>query len=230
MDDEFADLEDELFAPPKAQDAVAWPTSVVLLGKAPPSAANAQVTYWVMWVVFVVLSGGVLLIFQLLMMGESRQAKKQMEKWREEHAKGVLNPSFLHGTGLLIHADQTFTLLTSHDRPDHRFHANQVTALELNQHARGIYDPRGAERQGLSGIYVKGKEERSSIFIHIDGTKALRMDYDGRWKKAFETTEYLADLLNIDYRQSQHFWTGGGENSNPGIAQTDVIRPGGAAN
>jgi len=213
--DEFLNIEKELFDSDVVKTETDWPENTVLLGKEPSSGVVWKIVYPILLIFFTLCTAGV---FLLVWWGSSdrRGEKKKMEKMKEEYSRGVLNPEFLKGPGLLLYPNQECELLTEYDRPNHHFSSTDITDihLELNSNSNSCRIIDG-ERE-----WMKGMEVHSDIILNIEGVPTVTLTFGRKqWKKAERTAQKLSKLLNIEYEGYEYTWR-----SSPDVFLSEIVQ------
>ena len=217
--DEFLDIEKELFDSDDVKTEIDWPENTILLGKAPASEMSEKIPFYFFLILFSVMTAGVFLLI-VWSSYDRRQAKKKMEKMKEEYSRGVLNPEFLKGPGLLLYPNQECELLTEYDRPNHHFSSTDITDIHLELNATGHMNPHGSEWK-----YRKNSERHSDIILNIEGVPTVTLTFGRKqWKKAERAAQKLSKLLDIEYEGYENIWQGSSNDSFPRIVQTRRIK------
>jgi hypothetical protein len=218
--DEFLDIEKELFDSDDVKTEIDWSENTILLGKAPASEMSEKIPFYFFLILFSVMTAGVFLLIAWSSY-DRRQAKKKMEKMKEEYSRGVLNPEFLKGPGLLLYPNQECELLTEYDRPNHRFSSIDITDihLELNSISNSCRIIDG-ERE-----WMKGKEVHSDIILNIEGVPTVTLTFGRKqWKKAERAAQKLSKLLDVGYEGHEYIWKSCSDKFLSEIVQTRKIK------
>ena len=216
--DEFLNIEKEIFDSEVVKTEINWPENTVLLGKEPSSEPVWKIVNSILLIILTFCTAGV---FLLVWWGSTdrRREKKEMEKMKEEYSRGVLNPEFLKGPGLLLYPNQECELLTEYDRPNHHFSPTDITDIHLELNATGHMNPHGSEWK-----YRKNSERHSDIILNIEGIPTMTLTFGHkRWKEAERTAQKLSKLLDIEYEGYENIWQGSSDDS-PRIVQTRRIK------
>ena len=199
--DEFLDIENEILDSDDIKAEIIWPENTVLLGKVPSTAVSEKIQFLIPFILLTLLTGGV---FALVWWAsyDRRQEKKEMDEMKDEYSRGVLNPEFIKGSGLLIYSNQECELLTEYNRPNHRFSSTEVTDIHLELHAGGLEN-----RHGSEWSWRKKYEGHSDIILNIEGIPTMTLTFGRkRWKEAERTAQKLSKLLDIEYEGYENIW------------------------
>ena len=199
--DEFLDIDNEILDSDDIKAEIIWPENTVLLGKVPSTEVSEKIQFLIPFILFTLLTAG---IFALVWWAsyDRRQDKKKMDEMKDEYSRGVLNPEFIKGSGLLIYSNQECELLTEYNRPNHRFSSTEVTDIHLELNATGHMNPHGSEWS-----YRKNYESHSDIILNIEGIPTMTLTFGHkRWKEAERTAQKLSKLLDIEYEGYENIW------------------------
>ena len=211
-EDEFYWEPDEFLDSDDIKAEIIWPENTVLLGKVPSTEVSEKIQFWIPFILLTLLTAGV---FALVWWASERQDKKKMDEMKDEYSRGVLNPEFIKGSGLLIYSNQECELLTEYNRPNHRFSSTEVTDIHLELNATGHMNRHG----------WKKFESNSDIILNIEGIPTMTLTFGHkRWKEAERTAQKLSKLLDIEYEGYENIWQGSANDSSPRIVQTRRIK------
>jgi len=200
-EDEFYWEPDEFLDSDDIKAEIIWPENTVLLGKMPSTEVSEKIQFLIPFILLTLLTAGV---FALVWWAsyDRRQDKKKMDEMKDEYSRGVLNPEFIKGSGLLIYSNQECELLTEYNRPNHRFSSTEVTDIHLELNATGHMNPHGSEWK-----YRKNSESNSDIILNIEGIPTMTLTFGHkRWKEAERTAQKLSKLLDIEYEGYEYIW------------------------
>jgi len=201
--DEFLDIEAEILDSDDIKAEIIWPENTVLLGKAPSSEVSEKIQFSILFILFTFLTAGVFALMWWTSY-DRRQDKKKMDEMKEEYSRGVLNPEFIKGPGLLIYPNQECELLTEYNRPNHRFSSTKVTDIHLELNSNS------SDYRIIDGEleWMKGKEVHSDIILNNEGLPTMTLTFGHkRWKEAERTAQKLSKLLDIEYEGYENIWT-----------------------